>query len=88
MTSKTSWISTNEGTQLTFEHTFLGTEKDHWTYIAFTYPFSYQETINFFDKIQRQARGRPEEVYFHRELLAFSLEKRFVELITLTGTNK
>jgi hypothetical protein len=57
-------------------------------YIAFTYPFSYSECARYFDKINAKIRKDfSDRIYFHRELLAFSLEDRNVELITITGLN-
>ncbi len=57
-------------------------------YIAFTYPFSYQECTTYFDKVHAKIkRDFSETIYFHRELITRSLEDRNVELITITGTN-
>ncbi len=59
------------------------------TYFAFTYPFSYEECLNYFDKARSKVEKKlKDEVYFHRELLTYSLEDRVVELITITGKNK
>eukprot|EP00347_Sterkiella_histriomuscorum_P018404 403345634 len=86
---KCTWISTPEGTQVTFEHSFTGQERNEtMMYIAFTYPFSYSETTEYFDKMQLKIKNEfADQIYIHRELLAYSLENRNVELITLTGTN-
>lgn len=57
-------------------------------YIAFTYPFSYEECTNYFDRIQAKIANKySDTIYFHRELLTYSLEDRNVELITITGMN-
>lgn len=74
---------------MTFEHTFTGQERnDTLMYIAFTYPFSYSETTEYFDKIHSKIKNEfSESIYFHRELLGYSLEDRNVELITITGMN-
>lgn len=74
---------------MTFEHTFTGNEKDdNLMYIAFTYPFSYTETTQYFDRLQEKIkRSFSDRIYIHRELLAYSLEDRNVELVTITGMN-
>ena len=81
--------STPEGTQVTFEHSFTGQERnDTLMYIAFTYPFSYSETTEYFDKMEMRIKNEfSDSIYIHRELLTYSLEDRNVELITITGTN-
>ncbi|CDW91598.1 UNKNOWN [Stylonychia lemnae] len=86
---KCSWISAPEGTSVTFEHSFSGQERDdQLLYIAFTYPFSYSETTEYFDKIQDKiSKDFKDQIYIHRELLTYSLEDRNVELITITGLN-
>lgn len=89
MNGKCSWVSTPEGTQVTFEHTFPSTEKNQMLYIAFTYPFSYEECNQYFDQVQQKVNTQfADRIYIHRELLCYSLEDRYVELITLSGHNE
>jgi len=58
-------------------------------YIAFTYPFSYEDCNQYFDNLQDKIqRNLSDQIYFHRELLVESLEERHVELITITGQNE
>lgn len=57
-------------------------------YIAFTYPFSYEECTQYFDQVQAKVDNQMRDsVYIHRELLTLSLEARHVELITISGHN-
>lgn len=73
---------------MTFEHAFTGNEKSQFMYIAFTYPFSYEECNQYFDRVQNKIASQFEDkIYFHRELLTYSLEERHVELITISGHN-
>ena len=69
---------------MTFTHTFTSPEA---TYFAFTYPFSYEECKTYFDKVEATALADPETFYFTREVLAKSMEKRDVELITISAPN-
>jgi hypothetical protein len=53
---KISWISSSEGTQVTFDVTFTGNEKNQFMYIAFTYPFSYEDCSQYFDNVQEKIK--------------------------------
>lgn len=68
------------------------------TYFAFTYPYMYKELQLNLDKMHRRySNGHrsfdelstlPETtIYFHKETVIRSLEKRKMDLITLTGMN-
>ena len=60
------------------------------TYFSFIEPWGYEDTINFFSDWEERIKSSPrmsDEVYIHRELLGYSLEGRYVELITITGKN-
>jgi len=74
---------------VTFDFSFTGQEKaQQLMYIAFTYPFSYEDCNAYFDNVQRTVENTlADKVYIHRELLTYSMEQRNVELITITGHN-
>ena len=60
------------------------------TYFSFIEPWGYEDNLNYFsgweEKIKSSAR-MSDEIYFHRELLGYSKEMRYLELITITGKN-
>ena len=60
---------------------------DQYTYFSFVEPWGYEDSVNFFTDLQKQVEELP-DVYFHRELLGYSKELRYVELITLTGNEE
>ena len=65
-----------------YEHTY--------TYFSFIEPWGYEDTIKYFSGWQEKIQSSPrmsDEIYFHRELLGYSLERRYVELITISGRN-
>lgn len=62
--------------------------KEELTYFSFVEPWGYEDSINYFTSRHEQIKASQrmsEEIYFHRELLGYSKEMRFVELITITG---
>ena len=76
------------GTQmrLTFQHTFQHSKEE--VYFAFTYPYSYSELrghIAEWGSTTAHANPKPEDIYFVRETLAYSLEGRVVDLLTITN---
>ena len=60
------------------------------TYFSFIEPWSYTDSENYFTTLESRIKNDEQwsdEVYFHRELLGYSKERRFMELITITGKN-
>lgn len=53
-------------------------------------PWGYEDSLNYFTRCQEKVESGEgmEDVYLHRELLGYSKEKRYVELITITGKNE
>jgi hypothetical protein len=63
-------------------------DNDELTYFSFVEPWGYEDTIDYFTGYQEKIKKSPrmsEEIYFHRELLGYSKELRYLELITITG---
>ena len=61
------------------------------TYFSFIEPWGYEDSQNYFTNMQftiNEEERFKENIYFHRELLCYSKEMRFLELITLTASNK
>ena len=52
-------------------------------HFAFSFPFGYEDACNQADELETKLKDH-EEIYFFRELIAYSLEKRRVELLTIT----
>lgn len=73
----------DEGFQVTFTHTFTY-GADETCYFAFSYPFSLEEVIKQGQRFYKKYYDS-DTIYFHKEVLALSLEKRPMELWTLTG---
>ena len=59
--------------EATFRFDFTPDEKE--VYFAFSYPYTYTNLLNVLDNYDKMLKF-DKEVYFHRELLTYSLEKR------------
>jgi len=63
-------------------------DPEELTYFSFVEPWGYEDSMNYFTKWQEKVAGSQrmsDEIYFHRELLGYSKEMRYMELITITG---
>lgn len=56
-------------------------------YFAFCYPYSYRECQEKLLQCDEQYSGCDHNIYYHRELLCYSLEGRRVDLITVSSCN-
>jgi hypothetical protein len=54
------------------------------TKFAFTFPFSYEDSIELTENLQVKLTGQP-NCYFNREILYYSLEGRPMELLTISS---
>ena len=77
-----------EGYQVTFSHTFTedATEEETY-YFAFSYPYSLEESLKASQRMLKKYQDS-ETIYFHKEILALSLENRPMELLTITGKDE
>ena len=58
--------------------------EDQTTYFAFTYPFSYQDSLDQMVFYEKQLASQP-NIYFHKETLYYSAEGRRLELVTISS---
>lgn len=75
------WRTETDGFLVRFDHIFSEAHKS--VNFAFTYPFSYEEITQMVNRAQEKCEER-DDIYFKRETLVQSLEKRKMEIITLT----
>lgn len=74
-------------------------EPNTTTYVAFTYPYTYKDLQSFLGRLEKRhgsnaeksyealSKCSPNSIYFHRENVCYSLEKRRIDLLTITGLN-
>jgi len=74
--------SVEKDLEVSFEHHLSTNDKE--VYLAYTYPWSYTDDQEFLNKCEEQFTN-DEEIYFHRELIAYSRENRRIELITISS---
>ncbi|KAJ9589715.1 hypothetical protein L9F63_017087 [Diploptera punctata] len=64
------------------------------TYFAFTYPYSYVDLQNMLHSVDLRFKTQydefrhpvsPDEIYYHRECVCYSLEGRMIDLITISS---
>jgi hypothetical protein len=63
-------------------------DSEQLTYFSFVEPWGYEDNLSYFSNYQqkiKKSQRMSEEIYFHRELLGYSKELRYLELITITG---
>lgn len=61
------------------------------TYFSFVEPWGYEDSLNYFTNIEQKIKNSArmsDEIYMHRELLGYTKEMRYLELITITGRNE
>lgn len=74
---------------MSFSHQFSYASTET-TYFAFSYPFSLDESTEMLDRLEEKLT-RPEvaeSIYFHREVLFYSLEGRMMEMFTISSRDK
>lgn len=81
----TTWGRGDHGLEIRWDFTFNLID-DQKVYFAFTYPFSYYDIQEQLNKIEDRLQDpQYDYIYFHREVLGHSIEKRNVDLITLSS---
>ena len=91
--TRPSWQTVENNFYMSFTHR-LSDRRDSITYFAFCFPYSYEESqiqLQKYDeqfshcKYLRNDKCEPDDIYYHRELLCYSLDKRRIDLITISS---
>jgi len=80
-----SFSKQEKGLEVSFRYHF--NPNDEEVFFAFTYPWSYTEDQELINQYEREYKD-DSEIYFNRELLAYSKENRRIELLTITSHSK
>ena len=86
ISNEVSYDYGTEGFYITFMFQF-NHDPSETAYFAFTYPYSFEASLRKSEQLYDRFRNH-DIIYFHREVLAYSLEQRPMELLTLTSYEK
>lgn len=80
---KCNYRSEENSTVITWVHTV----SEAWavTYYAFTYPFTYTELQTMLENLDHKFPPGCSNLYYHRELLVYSLDRWRVDLVTVSS---
>uniref|UniRef100_A0A8D8RLD4 Cytosolic carboxypeptidase-like protein 5 n=1 Tax=Cacopsylla melanoneura TaxID=428564 RepID=A0A8D8RLD4_9HEMI len=77
---------------MSFKHKISDTKS--FTYFAFTYPYSYSDLQTYllnldtkFNKNPEESVASPDDIYYKRECVCYSLEGRNVDLLTISSNH-
>ena len=73
--------------KVSFNHTH-SEQRRMTTFFAFCFPFSYADCQRYLSKVERRIAVNmeaPDAIYYHRELLCYSLDHLRVDLITVSS---
>lgn len=95
--TKPSWQCTEQNNFImSFIHR-IPDKKESISYFAFCFPYSYEESQTALEKLDReyehckqlnhQTSADPDGIYYHREIMCYSLDKRRIDLITVSNFN-
>ncbi|CAL4124937.1 unnamed protein product [Meganyctiphanes norvegica] len=80
---KCSYRSEDSNTVCSWVHTVV--DDSSTTYYAFTYPFTYSESQSMLEALDRKFPANCPTLYYHRELLIYSLDGWRQDLITVSS---
>ena len=81
---KTDQKKTEEkGVEVSFSFQFKSTVKEYW--FAFCYPWSYEENKLFLNNLKESLKDNQENIYFHKETIVLTKEKRNMHVVTVTS---
>jgi hypothetical protein len=80
--TEVTFEKSEESFTLQFSHTF-DCSSTNSVYFCFSYPFGYEDVCKQMDELESRLKSS-EDIYFYRELVTYTLERRRVELITIT----
>jgi hypothetical protein len=77
-------LPSDKGVEVSFNFNVDNEESE--IYLAYTWPWSYEDDIKQMDELQEKLKN-DDEVYFVRELLISTRENRRIDLLTITNKN-
>ncbi|XP_063882854.1 cytosolic carboxypeptidase-like protein 5 [Scylla paramamosain] len=80
---KCSYRSEDSSTVISWVHTV--NDASATTHYAFTYPYTYSEVQTVLEGLDRRFPAGSPSLYYHRELLAYSLDHWRVDLLTVSS---